>query len=272
MLNLGKRLMKLTFLTERKMKMKKWCPISLILIPFILTSCVSGIAPEKMAKHLTYRISDIGDPDSPIPVVFFLQGSDGTNRRANKWSSWFAGKGIASVMIDNAGVRGIKRMSGRSYGRDLSSALIAASKNPHLDLSRYAVMGFSRGGTAALESGAYLTSDQPKPDFIFALYPGAQGICPNRHDENTRVHVFYGELDDWGTFQGNRNACKAMADRNDNAVFHLIKNAHHGYDGNRNGKFTCCGGKTFRKISDKNAYVETQKIILAEIQKVWKLE
>ena len=153
----------------------------------------------------------------------------------------------------------------------MAPALEVAKKNPALNLSQYAVMGFSRGGTAALESGTYLNKNIPKPDFIFALYPGDKSECPNSHEKGTEVFVFYGELDDWGTYQGNRDACRNMASWKDNASFYMLDNAHHGYDGSWKGTWNCCG-ETFTSAPNKKAVEKTQQIILEAIQNKWNLK
>lgn len=140
---------------------------------------MAGFSAQQMEGHLTTLIPQNASTatlnGAKYPVVFFLRGSNGTNTKARLWAEWYARYGIASVMIDSAGVRGMKRLFGIDYEADLAPAQEAVQSNPLLDFSRYAVMGFSRGGTAALDSGTFLLSAQPKPDFVFALYPGDSG-------------------------------------------------------------------------------------------------
>ncbi len=240
---------------------------SVLIIGLILTGC-SKVSPEVM-KESIYTVTP--DEKKKSPVVFFFQGSGGSNGRAYDWSSWFEKHGVASVIIDNARVRNMKRLYGINYGSDLSVALDVVKDNPELDLSRYALMGFSRGGTAALEAANFLTKEQPEADLVFSLYPGDSKGCPNSHDEDTNVMVFYGELDDWGSYKGIRNTCKSMTTWSDSSSFHLLKDAHHGYDGSWSGKWSCCGGRTFTSEPNTKATEETRKLILAAMKKKWNL-
>jgi dienelactone hydrolase len=205
------------------------------------------------------------------PVLFFLQGSDGKNAQALDWASWAAQFGVASVLIDSARVRGMKNLFDVDYGSDVAAALDVVSSNPQLDLTRFAVMGFSRGGTAALESAAYHKPTQPKPDFIFALYQGESGQCSSKYTEPTKVLVFYGDQDDWGDYRGTRTACSKLPLVSSNASFHLLKNAHHGYDGYWGGKWQCCGNRTFTSEPNAEALETTRTVITQEIRKKWKL-
>jgi len=236
---------------------------------FILSGC-NGIKPEIMKKNISINIPN--DEIKKHPVILFFQGSGGNNSRANKWASWFEQYGIASVIIDNAGVRGLNKLYGVNYGSDLAPTLSALKDNLELDLSRYAVMGFSRGGTAALESASSLEKNQTSPDFVFSLYPGDSKGCPNSHNDTTKVHVFYGDLDDWGKYKNIIGSCKSMASGNDNTTFHLLKNAHHGYDGDWDGGFNCCSGNYFQIEANEEALINTQKIILKAIQRKWNIK
>lgn len=239
--------------------------ITAVLTTVTLAGCV-GIKAERMQQYLTVVKASSSEK---TPVVFMFQGSGGNNQLSAKWTSWFKEQGVSAVWIDSAGVRGLEKLYGRNYSSDLAAALTTVSKNNTLDLTRYAVMGFSRGGTAALKAGSSLSKDQLRPDFIFSLYPADKGVCPNSYDENTSVSVFYGDLDQWGSYQGNRNSCQKMAQKNDNATFYLMENSHHGYDGDWSGTWKCCGGKTFTSKSNTQTLAETKQIILSKIKEKW---
>jgi dienelactone hydrolase len=241
-------------------------PLLAVLSTLIIGGCAS-ISPDKMNDSLKYYSVDEKETK---PVVFILPGSGG--HLEYSWASWFSSLGIASVLIDSARVRGKNQLFGVNYGGDLSPALEVASENPNINTNHYAVIGFSRGGTAALESGAYLKKNQPKPDFIFSLYPADEGVCPNSHDESTKVLVFYGEKDSWGTYQGNRSACKRMARSHDNTTFYSFKDAKHGYDGTWNGEWSCCGGRIFENAHNKEALDKTRALIFEELNKKWKIK
>lgn len=252
--------------------MKKIYVLMSSVIAILLSGC-GAITPELMKNHIhPTEPSDVTN----APVVFFFQGSGGTNTRAYDWSSWFDQYGVASVIIDNAKVRSSNKLYGVEYASDLSVALEALKSYEDIDLlnlNKYAVMGFSRGGTMAMKSNYALKEGQAKPDLVFALYPGDSKGCPNSYGDKTDVHIFYGELDDWGTYKGIRSSCKSTASFDDKVSFYLLKNAHHGYDEigyySRKQKWTCCGGKTFTNEANPEALEETKRIILKAIKSKW---
>ena len=240
----------------------------IILLTILILNGCNGIKPEVMKNHI--EVETVKQKKQPF--VIFFQGSGGRNDRAYKWSQWFSKYGIASVFIDSAGARNKRSLKGiNDHGLDLSPTLKVIKNNPKLDLNHYAVMGFSKGGTAALESASSLDDKQPKPDFVFALYPGNSKGCPNSHDKTTKVHVFYGGSDDWGDYKGIRNSCKSMTDWYDNATFHLLKGAEHGYDGDEEGGFNCCG-RYFVKEPNEEALNKTKEVIFKAIQNKWNIK
>ena len=247
------------------MKYRNYFSVVALAASLILTGCMT-IKPETMQDHLTIINAD---DNNKTPVVFFFQASNGNNRLAAKWTLWFAEHGVSAVWINSSAVRGLDNLFGKNYGGDLAPALQIAAKNPNLDLSRYALIGFSRGGTAVLQSESYLADDQPRPQLIFSLYPADHGRCPNSYDDQTKISLFYGELDDWGTYQGNRNSCKLMAEKYANTTYYPLANAHHGYDGDSSEQWKCCGGRTFTSQSNAEALAETKRIILAAMQQEW---
>lgn len=238
----------------------------------LLPAQAQVMSPEELRPFIEVVMPENAtSPQKRLPVVLFLQGTGGGNLRAELWTGWFNSLGVATVIIDNAKARGRSDLSGvPSYtqSRDIVAALEVIKDDLRLDLSRYAIMGFSRGGTAALESGGDLQAGQPLPQFVFSLYPGINGQCRNLHSELVKVMVFYGDLDDWGTFQGNRAACQRMAQSQPNTSFHLLPGAHHGYDDMTNADWSCCG-RSFVSRSSAKATEETRKIIMKTIQKPW---
>ena len=245
--------------------------IILIVSTIFLSGCYGGMNVDKMKPYIQIVTPEETNSqqlniNGQYPIVFFFQGSGGGNARAWKWAFWFMDQGIASAIIDSMGARNRDNLYGAEYASDIKSAMAIAETDTRLDLSRYALMGFSRGGTMALKSKPYIDPVYHLPSFVFSLYPGWNGKCPNRYKEETNVHIFYGDLDDSGSYGGTRSVCKSMANRRKNTKFHLLKGAHHGYDGNSNITFRCCGRK-FTKRTNDIAIEETRKIIIKQIKK-----
>ncbi len=251
-----------------------------ILLVFLWTHSAYSFGLKPLDTYDVFVLDDVEDiilnhdrrSPNGLPVVFFLPGAGGDIEQGRTWAKWFSKQGVASVLIDSAGIRGLKNLFDVNYGKDLARALLTVSSNPNLDLTRYAVMGFSKGGTAALESNKYLKNNQQIPDFIFSLYPGWGGKCPNRYKkENSSVFVFYGELDGVGSYRGTRDTCKRMASKYENTHYYGFDGVNHGYDGDWEGDWTCCGGKTFTNEHNSDALKRTQDIILENINRTWKV-
>lgn len=244
---------------------------TIFLAVLTLSGCVAT-TPEKMGRFVEVVVPDnVSKTDARVPFVVMLQGTGGGNIRSELWSGWFNQQGIATVIIDSARARGRNDLDGvasHSLAKDVSVAIDLIKNHPKINPQQYAVMGFSRGGTAALEVGAALEAGQPRPQFVFALYPGLNGGCPNTLGTDTQVHVFYGELDDWGAFNGTRDGCKKMAMSSNNAHFHLLAGAHHGFDDLSSAKWSCCGGY-FTSKPNHSATTEAKRIILAAINVAW---
>lgn len=209
--------------------------------------------PDSVRAHLTVTVPTTGP--GPYPVVFFLQGSGGGNHRANRWAQDFAAAGIASVAIDNAGLRGVSniaRVDASSIAGDYAAALTAAQGDARLDVKRHVVMGFSKGATAAMQSGPALGSDQPKPRLVAAFYPGVYGDCSKNLPAGVRTVIFYGAADQWGEYRGTRDACRRLAQQDESVAFHLVDGAHHGFDDAVAVDWTV-EGRTYRSQGDAAA-------------------
>jgi len=257
----------------------------LVAVFVVLTSGFQTIDTKTVAKNVTVYFPDgqtwhpsqkvpIKASAQTFPVVFFLQGTGGGDRRAESWSRWFIQHGIGAVIISSAKMRGLENLLGYSpyiLASDVQKAIEVVKHHPQIDLTRYAVMGFSRGGTAALRLTTHTLDDLIiMPDFMFALYPAGSGGCGINFEDGIDVHIFYGELDDWGTYKDNRKNCKQLASSHENATFHLLENTHHGYDDSVVFDFKE-NGMNFHSEPNAAAREQTKLIILGAIRTRWTL-
>ena len=239
-----------------------------------LAACATGpITPRDVKEHL-----NVITPPGPgkFPVVIFFQGTGGGNRRALRWAKWFAQKGVASAMVDNAGLRYRNTLWGLGdYVRDAVMAWDLLAAYPRIDRNRFALMGFSRGGRQTLKAGAAFGNGRAVPDFAFAFYPGGESLntCTIRHAESTKVHIFYGTADQagkppFGFFQ----ACLEKSREMENVAFHAMPGAHHGFDDEYAYTFTTPESKTIIQAKPNPAAVKkTKEIILKAIKEGWGL-
>lgn len=258
----------------------------LIVVFAVVTAAWQSIDTDTVAKNVmvhfpngqTWYPSQEVTTETPapaFPVVFFLQGTGGGDRRAESWSEWFTQHGVGSVIISSARMRGQKNLIGVPpvlLAKDVQKAVDVVKRHPQVDLSHYAIMGFSKGGTAALRASSQKNDDTTiAPDFLFALYPAGTGGCIFSFENETDVHVFYGDLDDWGSYKNNRVNCKQIASKHRNAAFHSLQNAHHGYDDSIIFDYQY-KGKNFHSEPNAVARERSEQIILEAIRKRWALK
>jgi dienelactone hydrolase len=203
----------------------------IITLCFGVAACATTKITSEMVQKNLYVV--IPEGDGKFPVVIYYQGTGAHNRRAEKWAEWFKTMGIASAIVDNARIRNrTENPDGSMYTEDAAIAWDLLKDNPKIDTNRFALMGFSRGGQQALEAGPLFKGKRTPPSLVFALYPGGWGIdrCVNTHKKPTEVHIFYGDLDDAGRYDGYNSACRSLAKWSKNVKFHELKGATHCYD------------------------------------------
>lgn len=229
----------------------------------VLSACQT-ITADNVKRYVTV-VEPVGAATGkPAPVVVFLQGTSGGNNRAGFWAKAFSEAGIASAIIDNAGLRNRSNLAGvsaRDVAQDYVAALRLLQNDPRVDIKRHAVMGFSSGGTAAMVSGGVLEPGQPTPRAVIAFYPGVKGDCNENHVSSSAVHVFYGDLDEWGTYGGTRDACRHAMEGKPGRTFHAVKGAHHGFDDAVTVTWSA-DGRTFRSESNPQARAEVERTLV----------
>src|ERR1700730_11885778 len=92
-----------------------------------------------------------------LPLVILVPGSGGFNANTDVWDRQFEQMGISTFAMDSFAGRGIVStvVDQSQLGRlnmilDLYRSLAVLAAHPRIDPNRIAVMGFSRGGQAAL--------------------------------------------------------------------------------------------------------------------------
>jgi dienelactone hydrolase len=157
-----------------------------------------------------------------FPAVILLHGAGGISANIDLWSQELNSIGIATFILDSYTGRGIVSVSENQtqLGRtpqinDAYRALEALAKHPRIDPGRIAVMGFSRGGQAALYSS--LTRFQRMhgtPGARFAAYVILYPPCNLKFIDddqvgNQPIRIFHGTADDFVFI----DACRAYVAR-----------------------------------------------------------
>ena len=154
-----------------------------------------------------------------LPVVILMHGSGGMGAQLDTWSRLFNAMGVSTFAIDGFTGRGLTSVNtnqaelGRlNFILDIYGALGVLAKHPRVDPQRIVLMGFSRGGQAALY--ASLTRFHKmwnKSGASFAAYIPFYPDCATSYIDDTDVaaapiRIFHGIADDYNPV----STCKAF--------------------------------------------------------------
>ena len=157
-----------------------------------------------------------------LPVIVLMHGSGGMGPNIEMWARELNAIGIATFAIDGFTGRGLTQTStnqallGRlNFILDIYRGLEVLAKHPRVDPQRIVLMGFSRGGQAALY--ASLKRFQQlwnKSGVEFAAYIPFYPDCATSFAGDTDtadkpIRIFGGTVDDYNPIA----LCKAYAER-----------------------------------------------------------
>jgi dienelactone hydrolase len=165
--------------------------LPIILIWLLITACTppkpivrSPAALESLiASGITIALPEqVGSPVSA--VIIMHGGGDPIWRQGYKdWIEWLNRRGYAAVFVDSATPRGLNGqalMSGtfmpRERAADLYVTMQYLRKQPAIDGSRIAVMGFSHGADSALDALVQLPPAGPLEALNSAPSQGLDGL------------------------------------------------------------------------------------------------
>lgn len=157
-----------------------------------------------------------------LPVVVLIHGSGGMGPNIDAWSRLFNAMGVSTFAIDGFTGRGLvstasdQAQLGRlNFILDTYRSLDILAKHPRVDPQRIVLMGFSRGGQAALF--ASLTRFHKmwnKSGASFAAYIPFYPDCSTSYIDDTDIgttpiRIFHGIADDYNPVA----SCKAYMAR-----------------------------------------------------------
>lgn len=202
-----------------------------------------------------------------LPVVVLMHGSGGVNGTSEAWVHQFNSMGISTFVIDGFSGRGITATSTNQalLGRlnlivDIYHALDILAKHPRVDPNRIVLMGFSRGGQAALyASESRFQKLWNKSGLQFAAYIPFYPDCSTTYVDDTDVvdrpiRIFHGTPDDYNPVA----SCKAFVVRLKEAKRDVVLTEYpdspHGFDSGLLGvnfTYVAAGAQTVRRCHIK---------------------
>ena len=159
---------------------------------------------------------------APLPAVILQHGSSGCAANIEVWSRSLNALGIATFALDGFTGRGLVEVNSNQalLGRlnfilDIYRALAMIASHPLIDPKRIALMGFSRGGQAALYASLkrfnrmWNTSGAAFAAYI-PFYPDCMTAFISDTDVADRpIRIFGGTLDDYNPVSN----CRGYVDR-----------------------------------------------------------
>src|ERR1044072_1026942 len=206
----------------------------------------------------------IAQGTAKLPVVILMHGSGGMGAQLDTWSRLFNSMGVSTFAIDGFTGRGLTsvNMDQAQLGRlnfilDIYGALAILAKHPRVDPQRIVLMGFSRGGQAALY--ASLTRFHKmwnKSGASFAAYIPFYPDCSTSYIDDTDVaaapiRIFHGIADNYNPL----SSCKAFLTRLKSAGRDVEltedANAQHGFASPLGAVAVAKGAQTVRACTIK---------------------
>ncbi len=178
-----------------------------------------------------------------IPAVVLIHGSGGVGANVDGWAQELNSIGIAALILDTFTGRGItqtitdqSQLSSFSMIVDAYKGLELLSHHPRIDPQRIAVMGFSKGGFAALYASMKRFQKIWVPSGLeFAAYIPFYTRCdtPYIDDENLSDHpirFFHGAADDYVPVEPTKLYVERLKRAGKDVQLTVYEGARHSFD------------------------------------------
>jgi len=175
----------------------------------------------------------------PWPLMLFLHGSGGLMRWHARYRDLLLAEGIAVAAFDHFGARGIvstvsdqERLSSEAMARDALAARTSFAADPRIDPSRIAMMGVSKGGSAAWRASLLRFGADPARPFALhlGLYPGCETRYFDLRSTGAPVLMIAGGQDDYTGCPPCRDLVAALNNAGGSAELVELPHARHGWD------------------------------------------
>jgi dienelactone hydrolase len=178
-----------------------------------------------------------------LPLVILVAGSSGFGPVADVWDRQFEEMGISTFAMDAFAGRGIVStvVDQSQLGRlnmvlDVYRTLAALAAHPRVDPTRIAVMGWSRGGQAALYSSVKRFQKMWNPGGIepaayLPLYPECNmSFIDDAEVSDHPIMIFHGISDDWVPIARCQAYFARLQQKSKNVKFIAFPDTAHAYD------------------------------------------
>ncbi len=218
--------------------------VEIYAIPSLTISDQQFLTGDSNGKQVTvageFRIAQ---GSGKLPVVVMMHGSSGVGANIEPWVHQFNRMGISTFVIDGFSGRGLTVVGPNQalLGRlnlivDIYRSLEILAKHPRVDPERIVLMGFSRGGPAAL----YASLDRfnklwNKSGVQFAGYIPFYPDCSTSYATDTEVaarpiRIFHGTPDDYNPVASCKAYVARLLDAKRDVVLTEYPDSAHGFD------------------------------------------
>ena len=179
------------------------------------------------------------DGAGPFSTIVLVHSGDGIDYSETQWERHYLRHGYAVFMLDYMAPRGVGRANTRRYprgGYDVVDAVKVLSTHPRLDKDRFAVQGFSNGGTVTAASVTIFEGEDevPTPRAFILTYGGCSQIgrlsIGTRMPEDATYLFLVGSEDKTVIPESCVRAAKLLNERNVDATAILFPGVYHGFD------------------------------------------
>jgi dienelactone hydrolase len=218
--------------------------VELHAVPTVWITDQQFLTGDDKGKPITLGVElRIAQAKGKTPLVVLMHGSSGIGANVPFWARELNALGISTLTIDGMTGRGVQGVGENQalIGRlnfivDIYRSLEVVAKHPRIDSSRVALMGFSRGGQAALYASVQRFQKQwNKSGVDFIAYIPFYPDCATTYDGDTDtgsapIRIFHGAPDNYNPVASCKKFITRLKDAKRDVELTEYPNAQHGFD------------------------------------------
>lgn len=174
-----------------------------------------------------------------VAAMVIMHASAGVTESEYAWAQFFNDMGMATFVVDSFTPRGISRtvedqtlLNFAASTADALKALALLATDPLIDAKRIGVIGFSRGGNAALNASfvkmrAAVIQDDSQFAAHFIFYASCSEYAKTT---GAPLRIFFGSKDSYNTVAACQNNVAALKSTGADVEMTVYDGARHGFD------------------------------------------